>query len=418
MVRFVRFPKVSLRALVTAASALLAVLLVWSPIVSAAQRPGSDPSAERERVRAQKAQVASQVDALRASDAQVEAALDALQANVAGQEALLAEARRAAAEAEQALAEAQAAVAAKTAEVEALRDEIRRFAVEAFVHPPSDDAIAALDSDDPGEAAEKRALLEIQNTSDADLLDRLSAAKEDLEVQRQLAEDAARRAQEKQAAAADRLAEFTAARDQQAAYAQQVQLRLDRALGEAAALAELDAELSAQIRADQARAAELARKAAAAAPPPPRGGGGGGGGGGTLNPALGTASCPSGGSITVARSIVDNTQSLLNAASADGVSLCGGGYRSSQAQIETRRRNCGDSYYDIYQKPSSQCSPPTAPPGTSMHERGLAIDFTCNGGGVIGSRSSPCFQWLSANASSYGFYNLPSEPWHWSTNGN
>ena len=53
-----------------------------------------------------------------------------------------------------------------------------------------------------------------------------------------------------------------------------------------------------------------------------------------------------------------------------------------------------------------------------MHERGLAIDFTCNGGGVIGSRSSPCFQWLAGNASSYGFYNLPSEPWHWSTNGN
>ena len=260
LVRFVRFPKVSLRALVTMASALLAVLLVWAPMVSSAQRAGGDPSAERERVRAQKAQVASQVDALKASDAQVEAALDALQANVAGQEALLAEARRAAAQAEEALAEAEAAAAAKAAEVEGLRDEIRKFAVEAFVHPPSDDAIAALDSDDPGEAAEKRALLEIQNTSDADLLDRLSAAKEDLEVQRQLAEDAARRAQEKQAAAANRLAEFTAARDQQAAYAQQVQLRLDRALGEAAALAELDADLSAQIRRDQARAARSDRR--------------------------------------------------------------------------------------------------------------------------------------------------------------
>ena len=53
-----------------------------------------------------------------------------------------------------------------------------------------------------------------------------------------------------------------------------------------------------------------------------------------------------------------------------------------------------------------------------MHERGLAVDFTCNGGGVISSRSSPCFQWLNANAGSYGFHNLPSEPWHWSTNGN
>ena len=102
------------------------------------------------------------------------------------------------------------------------------------MHPPSDDALAALDSDDPGEAAEKRALLEIQNTSDADLLDRLTAAEEDLEVQRQLAEDASARAERKQAEAADRLDELTAARDQQAAYATQVQARLDRKLSEAA----------------------------------------------------------------------------------------------------------------------------------------------------------------------------------------
>jgi hypothetical protein len=224
-VRFVRFPKVSLRALVTVLSAVLAVAFVSAPLISYAERAGGDPSAERERVRAQKAQVASQVDALQATDAQVEAALDALQANVAGQEALLNEARRAATQAEAALADAQAAVAAKTAEIEGLREEIRTFAVEAFVHPPSDDAIAALDSDDPGEAAEKRALLEIQNTSDADLLDRRSAAQDDLDVQRQLAEDASQRAQEKQAAAADRLDELSSARNQQASYAQEVQTK-------------------------------------------------------------------------------------------------------------------------------------------------------------------------------------------------
>ncbi|MDD9372231.1 MAG: M15 family metallopeptidase, partial [Acidimicrobiales bacterium] len=54
--------------------------------------------------------------------------------------------------------------------------------------------------------------------------------------------------------------------------------------------------------------------------------------------------------------------------------------------------------------------------GTSNHEQGLAIDFTCNGGGALG-RSSSCFSWLSANANSYGLYNLPSEPWHWSNDG-
>ncbi|MDP9072547.1 MAG: hypothetical protein M3N68_14935 [Actinomycetota bacterium] len=30
----------------------------------------------------------------------------------------------------------------------------------------------------------------------------------------------------------------------------------------------------------------------------------------------------------------------------------------------------------------------------------------------------PGFQWLAGNASRFGFYNLPSEPWHWSVNGN
>jgi D-alanyl-D-alanine carboxypeptidase len=52
-----------------------------------------------------------------------------------------------------------------------------------------------------------------------------------------------------------------------------------------------------------------------------------------------------------------------------------------------------------------------------MHEQGLAVDFTY-GGRAIGSRSSPAFQWMSAHAASYGFHNLPSEPWHWSSNGN
>ena len=52
-----------------------------------------------------------------------------------------------------------------------------------------------------------------------------------------------------------------------------------------------------------------------------------------------------------------------------------------------------------------------------MHERGLAVDFTCGSGYAIG-RSSPCYAWLVSNAGSYGFINLPSEPWHWSVNGN
>ena len=398
--RFVQTPKLTPRAVITALSVVLAFALVSGPIVSSAT-VGGDPSSERERVRAQAATVASQVDALQATDAQVETALNALAANVAGQQAMLVEAQRAAKEAEAAFAEATKAVEAKTAEVATLKDDIREFAVQAFVHPPADDALAALDSDDPGEAAQKRALLELQNTSDADLLDQLSAAEEDLEVQRQLAEQAKDRAASKQAAAADRLAELESARDQQAAYAVQVQSRLDHKLSEAAFLADRDSKLSAQILADQARAAELARRAAAASGSSrPRSGSV------SYNGHLATVSCKTGGSITVDSSIASNVQSLLNA-SPDGIALCGWGWRSSAQQ-----QQLWDAHHC-----DSGCSVPTAPPGSSMHEKGLAIDFTTHGQ-TIQSHSDPAFQWMSANASSYGLYNLPSEPWHWSTNGN
>lgn len=51
-----------------------------------------------------------------------------------------------------------------------------------------------------------------------------------------------------------------------------------------------------------------------------------------------------------------------------------------------------------------------------MHERGEAADFTYRGQ-IIGSRANPGFRWLKNNAARFGLYNLPSEPWHWSTNG-
>jgi len=123
------------------------------------------------------------------------------------------------------------------------------------------------------------------------------------------------------------------------------------------------------------------------------------------------------GGIYVAKSIAGRLQGLLSAATSAGISLGGGGYRSSASQITLRTAHCGSTPYAIYQMPASQCRPPTAKPGASMHERGLAVDFTA-GGALITSRTSPAFVWLKANAGSYGFYNLPSEPWHWSTNGN
>jgi hypothetical protein len=126
--------------------------------------------------------------------------------------------------------------------------------------------------------------------------------------------------------------------------------------------------------------------------------------------------CPGGGSITVDGSLAHNLQAMLLTAWRDGVDLCGGGYRDRDHQVRLRIQNCGSSDYAIYQMPSGGCSPPTAIPGTSMHERGLAIDFQCAGLGMSG-RSSPCFVWMAAHAAAFGLFNLPSEPWHWSVDG-
>jgi LAS superfamily LD-carboxypeptidase LdcB len=125
--------------------------------------------------------------------------------------------------------------------------------------------------------------------------------------------------------------------------------------------------------------------------------------------------CPGGGSITVDGSLAANLSALLGAASAAGLNMCGGGYRDPAQQVALRRAHCGSSDYAIYQAPSSACSPPTARPGTSMHEQGLAIDVTCGGGTI--SRGSGCFGWLQGHAGGYGLHNLPSEPWHWSVDG-
>jgi hypothetical protein len=116
--------------------------------------------------------------------------------------------------------------------------------------------------------------------------------------------------------------------------------------------------------------------------------------------------------ITVHQQIAAQVDALITAAASDGLSLTGSGYRSPTRQIELRIAHCGASHYAIYLAPASACSPPTARPGTSMHEVGLAIDFNnCN------SRATRCWQWLTTNAAGLGLYNLPSEPWHWSTDG-
>jgi D-alanyl-D-alanine carboxypeptidase len=394
--------------------AVVLTVAALTPSISAAQQP--DPGAteeERDEVRARQAEVVIEVDALEAQDAEVRAALAEIERNVARQRSELEAAERAQAQGEADLAAATQAVADAQRRIDELNVQADRLVVDSFVNPPSDYALEPLRAGSMTDAAVVQAVLQMQGKRDADLLGRLDQAHESLEAEQATKEDAAAEAKQAREAAGRELDDVEAALGQQQAFAADLEQRLNARLAEAESLRTLDAALSDRLAEEQAALA--AQLAAAAAQPPaqdeapseitPAPGG------------LATVTCPGGGSITVAGSISGNVQALLNDAAGDGVTLCGGGYRNPEEQIELRRAHCGTSNYAIYQMPASQCSPPTAIPGTSMHEQGLAIDFTCNGGGAVSS-GDECSDWLQANAVGYGLYNLPSEPWHWSTNGN
>lgn len=260
---------------------------------------------------------------------------------------------------------AEARLTATKDQVESIRSGLASLEVETVeraVNAFMDRDLAGIDLGIYGQANEAtrmRTLLQNVVRSDFDVAEDLRRAKEDLAIEQALANEVAAEADEARAVIAGELAELEEARDRKAS---------------------LTAEAAASL--DVATEADLTTV---------RG-------------------------FKVRKDIADAVAGLVDDAAAAGLELGGGAYRSFESQVTLRRRHCGTSYYAIWQMPSRNCSPPTARPGASMHERGLALDLTCDGS-LIRSRGSRCFQWLAANAEGYGFYNLPSEPWHWSVNG-
>jgi septal ring factor EnvC (AmiA/AmiB activator) len=408
---------------VVLATAVALGTTVAMPVAGAAQE---DPARETEQVAHRQALVAVEVDVLKADNRQVTQALSDIKANVDAQTAELVEAEQAVAAANAAVASADAAVADAERRIDDLLAKTDHVVVDAFVTPATESALSMLSEESSSIANVKWAILDLQTTTDADLLAQYHAARVQLRTEKANKERAMEEAQNRKSEAEAAFADKKEAVSQQALFASEVQARIDQKLSEAEMLKGVDPALAAQLRAEQAQlvaalneldeevAAELARQRAAElsaqaeannaagiqAPP-----------GGVVS-----VPCPAGGSIQVAGDISRSVGLLLTAAAEAGISMCGNGYRDPADQIAVRRSNCGTSYYAIWQMPASYCSPPTARPGSSMHEQGLAIDFTV-GGSTIGYGSA-AYDWLAAHAADYGLSNLPSEPWHWSTNGN
>jgi len=394
------------RRYIRGAVALVVALGLGSTALPASADRNSinDKKRQQQQVRQQRALIASQINTLKASDQQIESALKALNANVQGTQAQLESAQNALAQANHDAEVARQGIESATSSISSLQTTLAGLAVDSYVHPLGDTMLAVLNTTNISDAAQKRAFLTVVHQRDADVADQIKQAREDLTTQREAAQDAAARAESSRQAITAELQKLHDAQTQQLQFEDKVQARLDAALSESAVLESQDKQLAAEIARDQAALAAQLRARR-------------GSGRGTALPPIGNINVVSAGGIYVNTQIGDNVRSLLAAAQADGVPLAGWGYRDTTAQIALRQAHCGSSQYAIYAMPSYQCSPPTAPPGASMHERGLAIDFTYNGS-TIGSHSSPGYKWLAAHASQYGLYNLPSEPWHWSTNGN
>ncbi|MEM9560981.1 MAG: D-alanyl-D-alanine carboxypeptidase family protein [Actinomycetota bacterium] len=362
--------------------------------------------ADRDRVDAAESSKAREIDAANARLDELNDALGDLEGDIDAQSAAVEIANRR-------LGEARAVAEATQDEVRDLEQQVRDLqvslgdqAIRSFKGESVDEAV--LVGTDPGRAMRMATLLAKATQSDIDYANLLSSVREDLLASRREAEAAIREADRSRAEGEEQLAELE---DDRLAYgdlAASAETRIDHLLSERAALAQLGAEVDAGLDVVDIND-ELVRRLAAAPAPSSSGGS-------APIPVSDGEIVSAGNGIMVHESIVDDVRQLLADAAADGVVLAGGGYRDPAQQIAVRRNNCGTSNYAIYEMPSSQCRPPTARPGRSMHEQGRAIDFTYNGR-IISSRSGAAWNWLFANAERYGLYNLPSEPWHWSTNG-
>lgn len=107
-----------------------------------------------------------------------------------------------------------------------------------------------------------------------------------------------------------------------------------------------------------------------------------------------------------------NWAAIAARASIDKADLSGHSRRNSQQQYDLRRQHCSaTSPWEILSAPLD-CDPPTAPVGSSLHQHGYAVDLD---NAPVNTTSE--YVWMATHAWRWGYYNLESEPWHWSTTG-
>ena len=406
------------------------LLLLFAAAVAAPAAAQTDEEIVSDRkTRRQELQAASDAanEGLDAATAEAEELIEALnkaQAAVDAQQTAYDEAERAVADALATVEEAEARIVELEDELAATLEGLQQAVIDSYVSFQAPTGSFSVLGADPWENAREEALAGFAAGGRIDDIDELRRLGEELERWRLLAVEAADAAETHRREAALILADLRAAVDSEAALSVAAEERVERRLYEVQTLREIDAQYAAEIEAAERRIAEAlarqraeeearrraeearrlaeeqaAREAAGPVTPP--------GADFTLEWVAG---------FEVNSQIADDVAGLVAALEAEGFDMGGWGYRSHQEQIDLRRAHCGTSEWAIWQMPSHQCRPPTARPGRSNHEKGLAIDFT-ESGRLIRSRNSSVFQALRRLAPQFDLVNLPSEPWHWSVDG-
>ncbi|MCP5030078.1 MAG: hypothetical protein GY929_27735 [Actinomycetia bacterium] len=392
------------RALAALLVAGLALLTGVSPVRS--QGGLQDLRDERDRISRQQAEAAGAIDALRADEAVIVEALGALEADIARGEARLVGIEQAIDVAEHEGASIEAQIAATIAESRAVRQRVAQMAVDAYVRGDlSGDDLAVLGGENPLDAERYRALVELVTGRGDRAVEELRAVEDDLAYLREERAAARAEADRKAGEAEEQLAALDEARTRQLEFAAEVASRIESRLTEADQLSTRQILVSEEIRQIELALTSKLPPGAASGPVTP-----------AMRSDVVRVDAPEGDDTYVRGAIADDLANLYAAAAADGIALGGWGWRDPSMQIEVRRNNCGTSDWEVYKKPAALCNPPAARPGFSQHEAGLAVDFTYKGA-VISHQYSVAFVWMNGNAHRWGFYNLPGEPWHWSTTG-
>ena len=406
-------------------------------IIEQSRQVVRDREARREAASEAAALATENLDAATAEAEDLIDALDKVQKAVDEQQSALDQAERAVADAEAVVREAEVRIAELEAELVATQEGLREAVIESYVSFQAPTGTFSVLGSDPWQNAREEALTGFATGSRIDDIDELRRLGEELERWRLQAEEAADEAEAHRRAVELILDDLQRAENREAELSVAAEERVERRLYEVQTLKLIDAQYAAEIEAaereiaaalERQRAAEEARRRAAeeakrraeaearrqaeaeAAEAAGR--------------QLAESVDPSDTDLPlvwvagfeVHTQIADAVEGLVAAMEAEGFNLGGWGYRTAQEQINLRRSNCGASEWQIWSKPSSTCRPPTARPGRSNHERGLAIDLT-NNGRLITSRNSAVFQALQRLAPQFGLKNLPSEPWHWSVDG-